>query len=43
LNQLKQLRFDLSGAVLPLFDRGLNCADPIFGRLKLKGCFFALR
>jgi hypothetical protein len=38
LEQLKQLRFGLSGAVLPLFDRGLKCADPIFGRLKLKGC-----
>jgi hypothetical protein len=33
LNQLKQLRFGLSGPVLPLFDRGLECADAIFGRL----------
>jgi hypothetical protein len=33
LNQLKQLRFGLSGPVLPLFDRSLECADAIFGRL----------
>jgi hypothetical protein len=33
LNQLKQLRFGLSGPVLPLFDRSLECVDAIFGRL----------
>ncbi len=31
LNQFQELRFSLCGAVLPLFNRGLECADPFFG------------